>query len=377
MAYIDYPVQVSTDLIVQSTLDQLRLATGAALNEGHPLVAAVETLAYRHAETRIIMADIGRAVFRDFGLKVYGVAIKQATRATVLSTWTAKDTAGYTIAAGSRVVYVVTGTQRVGFRTVGPATIPVGATSVTGVELEAVVTGEDANGLPPKTVTSVEQYAWLASVQSTSTSGGGQSDEPIGEYVDRLVTEIRSLSTGGLVLPEDFETAARRVPGVHRALAIDGYDPTVPSSGNEKMVTVALADSDGDPVGATGQTAVETELEARREINFVVHTIDPTYTVITVDFAAVATVDADSVDVDAAVTAQLESFLNKATWGGGGESPPQWRNETVRRNDLIAIVETTPGVDYLTTLTVNGGTADVVLTGVAPLPNATVTGTVT
>ena len=66
-------------------------------------------------------------------------------------------------------------------------------------------------------------------------------------------------------------------------------------------------------------------------------------------------------EVDAAVTAALEAFLSPDTW--------PWE-ATVRRNDLIALIEGVEGVAYLTAGHPTTPAADVALSGAAPLADA-------
>jgi uncharacterized phage protein gp47/JayE len=444
MGYVDYPLIVDPEQLVQQALAQLRAATGAPLNETHPLVALLEAVIYRNAETRVITADVARAIYRDHGRKIYGIVPVEAASATAESTWTAADDAGYTIPAGTLVTYATSGDRRIALRTLEETVIPPGSTQATGVELEAVIVGSHANGLATGPVAVVEQFATTFTVVTTTVTAGGVDAESDAEYVDRLTAEIRAASTGGLVLPLDYETAARRVAGVHRALVIDLYAPgrvltdaattntdaTVtsatgaftdadigrsvtgtgipggatiasvnsatsielsaaatataagvmlslgPLTDQERTVTVAVVDEDGAAVSAPVKAEVLAELEDRREANFLFYVVDPDFTAITVDFTAVAVDGADEVAVEAAAIAAVEAYLDPGEWAGGSESPPAWRDAPVRYLELAALLNNVDGIDHLTGLTLNGGTADVTLSGVAPLPTRTVTGSV-
>lgn len=376
MAFTAYPVQIDPQLIVEDMVAQLRAATGAEVNEGHPLIAFGEVFAYRVAETRIVMADISRAIFRDFGTKVHGIAAIGASPAVVDVQFTVQDSDGYTIPEGTRFVYNVTGTERIAFATEAELVIAPGDTTGT-VEAWAIIHGTAANGLAAAAVTLVDQLAYVTAVDTTTTTAGGVDAETDAEYVERLVEEIRSSSTGGLVLPADYATAARRVEGVHRALVIPGYEPVGPSSGNERTVTIAVVDEDGaEPAGAV-LTAVAEEIEAKREINWVVHVVGPDITAITVTFTAVALIGYDATEVKAAAEAAVEAYLDPSTWGGGDESPPDWRDETVRYLEVAQVINAVDGIDYIVELLLDGSDSNVTLAGVAPLPNPTVTGTVT
>lgn len=388
--YVDYDVVVDPDDIRTGMLADLAANVGistAELNEGDPLVALSEVAALRIAETRVVMADIARAAFRDSGLKIDGLAYISEAKATIESTWTMVDDAGYTIPSGSRVVYPVSGTDRVAFETTAAVTVDPGDTQATGVQLRALAAGTAANDLPAGPLVPIDAYAFLAPVDpvvSTSTSSGGVDAESDIAYLERLAA-FRRRRSDRLILAEDFALAATDHPEVHRALALENYDPDNPEDEAERHVTVAVVDADGAELSTDAKDEVLAILEARREINFVGHVIDPTYTAITVAFTATALTGHDPATVRAAAIAAVESWLSPARWGGGAESPPQWRDETVSAFEVAAVLDAVTGLDQVTSVTVNGGTAPVTLAGVAPLPASidhpttpsTVDGTVT
>lgn len=186
--------------------------------------------------------------------------------------------------------------------------------------------------------------------------------------------------------------------GVVAAVALTnltgGTDPTItittdregvaPSTNNEKMVTVFPVDAAGLPVSAAVKAAVDAELQAVREVNFIIHVYDPTYTAVQVNFTAVAETGADPVVVQANVHAALRAHLDPARWGATVEDPASWQpTSTVRYLDLARVAGSAEGVAYLSALTLNGGTNDVTLPGAAALPApltgddpSTITGTV-
>ena len=376
--FIDYPIESDPRTLATQMLASFA-SRGYALDAAGITEALIQTIAYRVSETRVVMADVARSIFTTYGETIVGIAPVAAARATVESTWTMTDMAGYTIPAGTLVYYPLTGDQRVAFELASNLVVEPGSTTATGVELQAVVEGTDANGLPAATLEGPGLTA-VVSVATTATTAGGVDAETDAEYADRLSQRLRLLADVP-ILPDDFAVLAGEVDGVHRALAIDGYDPTGPSTGNERMVAVAVVDENGAAVSAGVKTAVDADLEARREVNFVVHVIDPTAVPVTVVFTATAADGYDPVQVEAAAEAAVDAYLDPGTWAGGGDSPPVWRAErAIRYNALVALIEGVAGVASLDTLTINGATSNLDLssggTVVAPLPNPTVTGTV-
>lgn len=149
-------------------------------------------------------------------------------------------------------------------------------------------------------------------------------------------------------------------------------------TGQERTVGVSAIDVNGNVVNVTIQNEVTYYLESLREINFVVTFVAPTVTTINIVFEINCTVGANSTVVIAAVTAALQAYITKATWGGGGFIPPSWTPTAgiVRYLQVASVVENVSGVDHIMALTLNGGVVDVAIGGVAPLADyGTITGT--
>ena len=163
------------------------------------------------------------------------------------------------------------------------------------------------------------------------------------------------------IVPEDFEIMARRIAGVERALAVDGFDPGDSSYDNERMIAIAAVDEEGEDVSAGIKTEIEEYLEARREVNFVVNTIAPTYT--TIDVVATVTVlpgfdPATTLEVaEAEVTDFLEPFnFGRVSSGDGRFSRPWVLTDRVGYLNVAEIIKRSQGVAFIETLTVEGGT---------------------
>jgi len=287
------------------------------------------------------------------------------------------NNAGYTIPAGTVVAYRVAGDTLVAFAVVDAVTVPPGATATlpSEVVLRALDPGADANGLAIGAVEQIDALAGVASIASTAVTAGGIDAETDEDYLDRLVEELR-LSSPRPILPGDFAILAKRIAGVHRAVAIDGYNPADGSTNNERMVAVAALDINGVDVGPTARTAIAAYLDSLRELNFIVNTMVSTSTVMAVTVTVRALVGADKVAVRAAVEQALRDYLSPKNWAGGSESPPVWRDEwIVRYLEVAQVVNAAAGVDHITTsgglfdLLVNAARLDVTLIGVAALPS--------
>lgn len=374
MSYIELPVTTDVDKLTADALDRIaaHFPPGEwAPEEGHLEVWLVEVLARMVHDAALVAAKVPVAIFRYFGTLV-GVTPINAVPATVSTTWTMVNNAGYTVPAGTVVAFRVA-TGLVAFTVVADIVVPTGqtATAAGAVQLSALDPGAAANGINPQNLVLVDALAFVATVTSTTVTAGGADAETDGVYLDRLVEELRLL-TPRPILPDDFAVLARRVPLVQRTVAIDGYNPANGTSNNERMVAVAAHDAAGNPLTAAVRDRVIATLAAQREVNFVVHVIEPTYTVLAVTFDAVAVRDADPLAVRNAAVAAVIAYLDPARWAGGDERLRQWRlTSVVRYLEVAAVLDRVQGLDYLTALSVNGGTANVALAGVAPLPAST------
>ena len=146
-----------------------------------------------------------------------------------------------------------------------------------------------------------------------------------------------------------------------------------PSVDNEKMITVAVVSEQGTALSAAVKAQVDAYLQSLREVNFIVHVVDPTFTVINVTFQVVALSGYALADLEVRAEAAVASYLAGATWAGGGEEPPVWESNrnVVRYLEVAEILNRVDGVDYVPQgqLTINAGAVDVALVGVAPLPS--------
>jgi len=451
--YIQLPVTTDPDDLVAAALDAIATAfPGWTSREGHLEVALLEQFAQMASTQALVAASMAVANFIYFGSLV-GITSQPGASASVTTTWTMIDNAGYTVPAGTILGFQVTGTDLVLFQTLADFTVAPGdtATDPGAIEVAALDVGSAANGIAAGTMTLVDSLAFVASVVSTDTTSGGVDAETEDAYLDRLSAEMRLL-TPRPILAEDFALLAPKTTGVFRALAIDGLYPgrtltdgattnasptftsvtadftaddvgrtltgtgipggttiltvssgtTVTMSANatatatgltvvlgdrtdaERAVAVAAVDASGVGVSPTIKAQLDADLQAKREVNFVVSVIDPTDTEIDVTYVAVASTGADSVTVKAAIDAALAAFLSPADWGGGSDSPPVWTNVTVVRYlDVAHVIHSVAGVDHITSLSIGAhggslGTSDVNLSGNAPLPTTgTISGTVT
>jgi hypothetical protein len=373
MAWTPLPVETDEDAVTTRILEALAARLpGWVPVEGAPEVALAEEIGRETAATNARAGTAVELAFAGIGETVFGLPALLGAQATMLVELTVTG-AGAVVPEGFIVVGVSSDGVEVAFEL--PEQVTAAAATVQ-VMMRARDVGTLSNTVPIGPLTVVTATSTVSAAAAVEPSSGGVDAESLTTYLGRLVDYIATLRPGG-VRARDLATLARNVTGVHRALGVDLYDPTIPSTTAERTVTVFPIDVDGLPVPAGVAAEVQQVLEDVREVNFVIHVDEPTYTAVQVAFEAVAESGADPVLAQANIHAALAAHLSPARWGSSAADPTTWtETTTVRYLDLARVAGSAEGVAYLTSLTLNGGTADVVLSGPASLP-APLTGTTT
>lgn len=380
MTYIDVPLEVDPDAITAEMIADLQSRISGWLPAGgDAMTILIEVLAQRHAILLEQLTSTLQDVFRVYGVVLQGVPVNDASRASVASTWTMRDNAGYTIKAGWTVGLRAAGDELVAFQVQDDVVVPPGSTATAAgeVTLVAVEPGAQGTGLSG-TVELIDNLDVVASVAVVDSTAGGRDGETTDEYLDRLSAELRRYGPR-VIVPDDFAAEAQEVAGDgYRALALDGYDPGADTFGHDKMVTVVLRDPTGEPATTGVKNAVDAAIQAKRETNFDVRVIDPTYTTVNVTFSFKALSGYDAPTVKAAAEAAVAAYLSPASWGAVESDELSWMNTTVvRYGELYAVLNAVAGLDYVTALSIQGSPdTNLTLSGRAPLPRpGTITGT--
>lgn len=376
--YIGVPVETDPDVIAANALDELSdRVEDFNPKEAHLEVQLLEVVSRINAETRFLGQSVPDSIWKAFGTTLVRVPPVLDEHATTVSTWVMVDPAGYTLEDGTTVAFRPAGDTLVPFQVVGDHVVAPGQLTAADIPLRAVEPGAANNGYGPGDLELVDALAYVQEVQATRVTSGGVDAETDDEYFGRLRDEMTLLAPR-FVLAKDAAVLARRISGVHRALGVDNYSPITQTFNNEKMITLAVVDEQGQPLSTEKRAEVAAYLDAMREINFIVHVVSPSYTPINVTFEVVAYAGYELGSLAERVRNSLSEYLDPATWAGGDRNPPEWRSEdsVVRYLEVAQVVNATDGVNYVKTLTVNGGTANVSLPGVAALPTlGTLSGT--
>jgi len=385
MGYIRIPLETNASVLSQEVYDSIvAQAPGWLPQEGNLDVWIIRAVAALASENRDIASDVQDNIFRYFGANLVGVQPIDATVATGTTTWTMVDSAGYTIPEGTLVGIQDQLGNIISFQVVNEVAVPSGsvATGPGEVLIQAIEPGSSGSslGLAGTQVTLIDVLDYVQAITLTAPTAGGLDDETDSVYLDRLVRKLQGLSQRP-ILARDFSSMALDAdPSAYRAVTIDGYNPAGGTYNNERMVAVAAITSLGQPVSAQAKANIDSYLQANREINFVVNVIDPNYTTINIAVTVVNAPGYTSQVVDDGILGAIHNKIDPQNWGRDPSitnitNAQTWVETTVLYyNDMITAISNVLGVARVTSLTLNGGTANITLTTPAAL---TQVGTVT
>lgn len=365
--YVDLrPYDVSDQEVFETGLAALQLALPEWVpNEGNVETLILEAVALEVSEAVVALNRVPGAVTETL-LLLAGVSKSYGTPPTATATVEVSDDTGHTIPGGTRV-YVPTATGgNITIMVVEPPGLEIlsGQTSGT-VSLIGAVNTAMSNGVPAGTrVTMASPLPFVDAVTLATPVVDGVSPENDEAWRDRGVNRLSRLNET-LVLPRHFVAAALEYPAVVRAVAVDNTDPAVAGSGNSPgHITVAVLGSGGAALSAAAKQVVEDGLSAQKLALLQVHVVDITITAVTLSVAVHLSDSTNPTSVVAAVRNAITSYINPMSWDYGA---------TVRRNEIIALVDRVPGVDYVTTVTITGanGAGDLVLASPSAVPRAT------
>lgn len=440
MAYLDLPIETDADALKDDAVDYLTSSipgwTAAAGNLETILIEAIAEMAAEQAE---VASEVPSAIFRKFGEALVGLAPIDGVEAVGSTSWTLNDTLGHTIPAGTFItiseIPFQTSQETTVAVGVSSASIPIVAVDpgeqgndLTGpAELvdtlayvsDVEVTGVTAGGVDAETddeyldrltdeltlmaprpivpqdfeilsrrIAGVDRALavdlWNPAAASSGVTGnvtsGSKSVTTIAgatmdsSYIGAAITGP-NIPAGTYVVATPSGTTltmSKAATGTNGGNAL-----TLTGRGNvERMVSIAAVDEDGEAVSAGVKTAIDDYLEARREVNFVVNVIDPTYTTIAVTVDVSILPGFDAATVKDVIAGALNDFLDPANWGrvssGDGTADRPWINtKIVGYLNVARTILLVEGVAFINSLTINDGTgavsADVALGGPAPL----------
>lgn len=357
------------DEFVQQVLDgyAARLS-GWVASDGDPATAILQETARLAFELRQLVSDVGAGVFRAFGTSLQGVPSATAAAAQLTAQVSFADTLGHVIPAGVHASWQDSLSSQVyEFVTVSQTVAAAGAATVS-VLMQAVDPGADFDVVPVgATLHLSDILAGVVSITTTTAASGGVDPEADDVYLDRLTQALTTLRVS-VFNAQDAAILARSVPGIAKAVAVDGWNPDDATLGNDLTVGIVFFDAAGFEVSAQVAAAGIAYLTSDdvRGVNVVLRSGHVTLNSVNVVFAGVAGPGLDPAVVQTAAVAAITGYL----------SPARFTGTLVRYLDLATVLGRVDGLATITSLTLNGGTGDVTLSGVVAQPTATVSGTV-
>jgi hypothetical protein len=298
-------------------------------------------------------------------LQLFGLTRSDGTKATATLTITFTDSDSFerTLDAGTEFLFVdaVTGISYSfaldsAFTLNGPlsGTAAVSAVDV-GSAYNVAASGKNL------TLISASATFFESAVFSTNASGGTDA-ETDDEYFDRGVNLLASYTSAATTATQikyyvgANKSYAKRVEVFNRRRYRD-RDTTADDYGtHDGAVLVAIASTVSNPASAAAEVVVTSSNLADLHSSLADRT--PSGLIVDVMSAELAEVDVTASvvkksgfagsDVSTAIQTALKAYLNANTWN--------WSTNTVRRNEVIALIDSVDGVDYVASLTMDAST---------------------
>jgi hypothetical protein len=228
------------------------------------------------------------------------------------------------------------------------------------VNVTANRVGSDPNNTPVGTILQpVTNLPFVELVEIDEEMTGGMDVENDAQFYGRAASVLGRL-TSTLVLPEHFTFAALSRTEVGRAKTFNLYNPIDPEVTAAGHITVAVADSVGQPLDGAEMEAIRADLASQALASLTIHVIPPTLTTVNFGITVKPIPGYTEAAVRANVIATLQYWLSPANW--------DW-DSSVRKYAIIATASRAAGVAEVTF-----APDDIPLSGKAPLAQA---GTIT
>lgn len=377
LEYITVPIKTNPTELETLAFERLKeLIPGWEPADGDLTTIAIKTVCYIMAEARDVASVVPLAIFRYFGQTIAKVPPLEAVPANALTDWKFADSLGHVIPALTPLVMTNPQGEKVGFQVLSEFNVPVGINEVKSIPIGAIVPGENGNHITG-TIEPAQNLPFVSAIvlnATTPETTGGSNEESDLEYLNRLSALLTTIAPRAITA-KDFSLLATSIEGIHRCLAISGYNFETSKAGEEKTVGLVPIDITGKAVSAAIQKRLKEYMQEIREIGYIVTVGSPTVTKVDVKVKVHCREGTNKELAEKTIKEAIENYLKAETWGqlpGGGI--PSWLNEpAVRQGSLAAIINGNPAVSYtlLPEICEHGKTLenkDFTLPGVAPLP---------
>lgn len=327
-------------------------------------VMLLETSAVMVAELIYAINRLPGAVLETL-LRLFDLDRSLGTPATAYAELTVVDALGHTIPAGTRLrLDIDPGTEPVTFTLDADLVVDPGDTAGVAA-ITAVESTTTPNGAVVGTTLIILDAVPAVSAKLTTSPAGGTGPEDGAAFLERA-TPVLARLTDTLVLPDHFTARAlelgdQLVAPVYRARTLNLYDADTDTPDSAGHVTVAVLARDGAELTGPQLTAVDNALEAQALASLSIHVINATVTAVPVEAQVTIRPGYNEAQVLEAAADAVRAWLDPNAW--------EW-SDTVRENELIALLDNVAGVDYVEWVLLDGDPVDFALTGPANLAAA-------
>lgn len=348
----DRDAQAVFDVMIQDLQNKI---PGWVPDEASTEVALLESMSVGLAESIFAINRLPGSIMVVL-MQMFGITRDDGKFATGKVKVTAVDTFGHTIPADTR--FLLTNNEGIDplvLTMPNAVVIPAGSNSAI-VDVTGDQFSEDYNGTPAGTAVEIlESISWMERATISTAISGGRAPEEDSEWVARGSARLRRLSSV-LSNKTQFVEATLEDASVSMAVAIDNYNPTLPTPENSPGHITVVVYGNGGTVPNENKEAIQDMLTENASANLIVHVVDPTIVPVNITLAIKRTGAFDEAGTTANIIDALQDYFNPNLSG--------WLS-VIRRNEIIALAGSTPGVDYVDSITEPA--SDVTLTGTAPL----------
>jgi len=352
--YDDNPVEV-LNTILKSGRGNLPVWRPEA---GQIEVVLAEAIANRSSE---LAADINRlpAATTEVLLQLFGLTRSDGVKAT--ATIDVALFSSGTLRAGTEFLYYDASTAR-SYR----FTLDADFTGTTGsglaVTAQAVGTAYNLSGVTGSSLSLLTGSDIFDSATFATNPSGGLNAETDNEYFDRGVALLASYTTASTTATQikSFVSAnksyANRVEVYNRKRYRDRDTTATDYGTHDGYVLVAVGGNVSTAASATAQVPVSTSnlsdlydsLTSRVASGVTIDVMSAELASVSVTATVVKTSGAVASTVKTAVENAIKDYFDPNQW--------DWSANTVRKNELISLIDGISGVDYVSSLTLDGQT---------------------
>lgn len=287
--------------------------------------------------------------------QLLGITRLTGTSATGSASFAFVDENTYEVPIGTRVAYADTSVSPANvfvFQTTQTVSASAGAVApIEGLTLETYPALEGGQAL--RLITPLSGVASVTLDGDLDVGSGPESDA---SYFQRAATTVASFSLALTTADQFTNYVLATYPSVYRAKAYSRVNSTLIADPLENgYVKVFVAGQNGASFsGGELFSAIEEDLTEKAVAGLTISVVNAQYVVFDLAISISLTANAVASTVKQAIVDAVNGYLHPDYW--------DW-NDTVRYNELIALISNVPNVDYVATLTISKASGDATAVG--------------